>query len=433
MERIKLNLSNAISSNEILEYQDKVKEINEKMDKFETMGSDFLGWKDLPNQVNWDEFLKMEEKAKWLLKEGIEVLVVIGIGGSYLGARAAIDFVNGNFPLNANKKMEVVYAGTTLSSTATAQLLAYVENKKFAINVISKSGTTLEPSLAFRFFKELLEKKVGKVESRKYIFATTDANKGVLREIVRHEKYTNFIIPDDIGGRYSVLTPVGLFPMICAGLNVREILSGAQKANEFYKKSDLKDNIAYQYAVARHIFHIEKKYSIEILVSYEPYFHFFLEWWKQLFGETEGKNEIGLYPSSRIFSTDLHSLGQFIQEGSRILFETVINLKTPKIDLDISEDKNNLDGINYLVNKTLHNINKAALDATVSAHAEIAKVPNIILDIEDSTEETLGWMFMFFERACAMSAYLLNVNPFNQPGVEIYKANMFNILGKPKK
>ncbi|AAT28040.1 glucose-6-phosphate isomerase [[Mycoplasma] mobile] len=433
MEKIKLNLLNAIDSSEILNYKDQVKEINEKMNRFEMIGSDFLGWKDLPNQINWDEFLNMEEKAKWLIKENVEILVVIGIGGSYLGARAAIEFVNGTFPLSGSKKLEIIYAGTNLSSTATAQLLAYVENKKFAINIISKSGTTLEPSIAFRFFRELLEKKVGKAESRKFIIATTDANKGLLREIVRKEGYTSFIIPDDVGGRYSVLTPVGLFPMLCAGLNVREILVGAQKSNDFYKKSDLEENIAYQYAVARHIMHTQKKYAVEVLISYEPYFQYFLEWWKQLFGETEGKNELGLYPSSKIFSTDLHSLGQFIQEGSRILFETVINLKKPKIDLDISEDKENFDGINYLVNKTLHGINVAALDATVSAHTDVAKVPNIILEIADSTEETLGWLFMFFERACAMSAYLLNLNPFNQPGVEVYKANMFKILGKPKK
>ncbi|MGZ9428481.1 glucose-6-phosphate isomerase [Mycoplasma sp. 1012] len=427
MKKITLNLKNAIKEEEILKFQDQVTKINDSMNDFSAVGSDFLGWKDLPENSNWKEINEMKKAAKKLHTDNIEVLVVIGIGGSYLGAKAAIDVIQGMYP-GIERKMEIIFAGTSISSNSLYQLLKYVENKRFAINVISKSGTTTEPAIAFRFFKSLLESKVGVEQAQELIFATTDANKGTLFEMAKIKKYQKFVILDNIGGRFSVLSPVGLFPLICAGVDIDEVLKGAAEANEIYKNSSLETNDAYKYAVAR--FLLGKKYKAEMLVSYEPNFAFFNEWWKQLFGESEGKNEKGLLPTSAIFSTDLHSLGQFIQEGSKILFETIITLKHPEHDLIINEDEENLDKLNYLVDKTVHFVNNAAFEATMDAHVNVGKVPNIHLLLEDSKERSFGWLVMFFERACAISAYLLGVNPFNQPGVEVYKSNMFKILGK---
>ncbi|WGI36673.1 glucose-6-phosphate isomerase [Mesomycoplasma lagogenitalium] len=427
MKKIILNLENAISEKEIQKYQEKVSKINESMNNFTSEGSDFLGWKDLPENSNWKEIEQMKKSAKILHDKNIETLVVIGIGGSYLGAKAAIDFVHGQYP-GKERKMEIVFAGTSISSTSLAQLLNYVKNKKFAINVISKSGTTTEPAIAFRFFKNLLEEKVGAKEANELIFATTDAKRGTLFEFATTKKYQKFVISDDIGGRFSVLSPVGLFPLICAGINVDDLLEGAKEANKIYKDNSLETNDAYKYAVTRFV--LGKKYSTEMLVSYEPNFSFFNEWWKQLYGESEGKEGKGLLPTSAVFSTDLHSLGQFIQEGSKILFETVMTVKNPKYDLTITEDVENLDKLNYLANKTVHYVNDAAFKATTDAHVKEGKVPNIHLLLDDFSEKTLGWLIMFFERACAISAYLLEINPFNQPGVEVYKKNMFKILGK---
>lgn len=433
MKNIKINFSKTnIDIKEILQFSDKVKEINEKMEKFEGEGSSFFGWKDLPNNISNKELDKIEECAKKLHKEEIEVLVVIGIGGSYLGARAGIEFIQGEYP-GDERKMEIVFVGESISSTSLVQKLKYVENKKFAINVISKSGTTLEPAIAFRLFKKMLEDKIGVNNAKDYIFATTDSSKGVLLKIAEKEGYEKFVIPDDIGGRFSVLTPVGLFPFACAGLNIKKIISGAKDMNDIIASSDLKSNIAYQYAVARYILNTKKHFVVEMLVSYESCHKYFCEWWKQLFAESEGKNEKGLLPHSAIFSTDLHSLGQFIQEGTKCLFETVLTIKKPKYDLKMFElpKEENVDELNYLSERTIHEINNIAFDATIDAHSLVGGVPNIHIEIEDYSEQSFGAIVMFFERAVAMSGYLLDINPFNQPGVEVYKTNMFKTLKKP--
>lgn len=432
MKKINVNFKRAIDIKEILAFQEKVEQIHNKMEKFESEGNAFLGWKDLPNKINLTEIDEMEKIAKKLHKENIQVLVVIGIGGSYLGAKAGIDFVFGNMP-SLDKKMEIIFAGESLSSTDLAQKLKYVEDKKFAINVISKSGTTLEPAIAFRMFKKLLEDKIGRYNASEYIFATTDSSKGALYNLANNEQYKKFVIPDDVGGRFSVLTPVGLFPFACAGLNIKKIISGAKNATDEYSSPQLINNNAYQYAVARYIFHTKQNLGVEFLVSYEPNLDYFLEWWKQLFGESEGKNNKGLLPNSAIFSTDLHSLGQFIQDGTKIFFETVITVKKPLIDLNIIEvpEEENYDNLNYLSGKTLHEINNVAFEATIDAHSFVGKVPNIHIELPELSEEVLGQIIIFFERAVAISGYLLEINPFNQPGVEVYKSNMFKILKKP--
>lgn len=431
MKKIKLNINRAIDVTNIMKYKNIVKDIHDQMEKYESLGNEFLGWKDLPNNINMDDIKKMESVASNLHKSKIEILVVIGIGGSYLGVRAGIDYVLGNFPTNRERKLEIIFAGESLSSTDLAQKLRYVENKKFAINVISKSGTTTEPAIAFRMFKKLLEDKIGKNNAKDYIIATTDANKGSLFELSEQEGYTKFVIPDNIGGRFSVLTPVGLFPFACVGLNIKKMLSGAKTANEDFSINALEDNLAYQYAVTRFILWKDKGFISEMIVSYEPNINYFLEWWKQLFGESEGKMNKGLLPHSAIFSTDLHSLGQFIQEGSKVLFETVITVKKPIIDIEIVEDKDDLDNLNYLIDKSVHEINNIAFQATVDAHSSVGQVPNIHIELPELNEESFGAIVMFFERAVTMSAYLMEINPFNQPGVEVYKTNMFRILKKP--
>ncbi|MGL5617516.1 MAG: glucose-6-phosphate isomerase [Metamycoplasmataceae bacterium] len=431
MNKIKLNISRAIDFTNVMKYEKQVKEIHDKMERYESEGNEFLGWKDLPNNIDIQDIKEMETIAKRLHTAGIDVLVVVGIGGSYLGIKAGIDFILGNYPMPEEKKMEIIFAGESLSSTDLAQKLKYVENKRFAINVISKSGTTTEPAIAFRMFKKLLEDTIGKNNAKDYIIATTDANKGSLFQLAEQEGYQKFVIPDNIGGRFSVLTPVGLFPFACIGLNIKKIIHGAKISNEDYSIDSLEDNLAYQYAVTRFILWKEKKFASEMIVAYEPNLDFFLEWWKQLFGESEGKLNKGLLPSSAIFSTDLHSLGQFIQEGSKMLFETVITVKKPIIDLEIVEDRDNLDNLNYLINRSVHEINNVAFQATLDAHSSVGQVPNIHIELPELNEEIFGAIIMFFERAVAMSAYLMEVNPFNQPGVEIYKTNMFRILKKP--
>lgn len=432
MKKIKLNINRAVDITNVMKYEKKVKEIHEKMESYESLGNEFLGWKDLPNNINLDDIKKMEHVAQSLHKNKIEVLVVIGIGGSYLGVKAGIDYILGNFPTSSEKKLEVLFAGESLSSTDLAQKLRYVENKKFAINVISKSGTTTEPAIAFRMFKKLLEDKIGKNNAKDFIIATTDANKGSLFDLSEKEGYEKFVIPDNIGGRFSVLTPVGLFPFACVGLNIKKMLHGARLANEDFSIDSLEDNSAYQYAVARFILWKERGYVSEMIVSYEPNMNYFLEWWKQLFGESEGKLSKGLLPHSAIFTTDLHSLGQFIQEGSKVLFETIITVNKPIIDLEIIEDKENLDNLNYLIDQSLHQINNVAFQATLDAHTSVGQVPNIHIELPKLDEESFGEIVMFFEKAVAMSAYLMEINPFNQPGVEVYKNNMFKILKKPE-
>ncbi|UVD81686.1 glucose-6-phosphate isomerase [Mycoplasma iguanae] len=431
MKKINLDLSKAVEENDILSFREKVSNIHLGLEEKTLVGSDFLGWKDLPKNHDKNEVKEIKKAAQFLFENKVEVLVVIGIGGSYLGARAAIDAIQGLYPLKEERKMQVIFAGNSISSSYLYQLIEYLKDKKFAINVVSKSGTTTEPAIAFRILKSLLEEKVGKDQARKLIFATTDKNRGALHTISVNEGYQRFVIADDIGGRFSVLSAVGLFPMACAGINIDNVLLGAQKANEVYGQNNLIDNDAYRYAVARYI--LGKKYPTEMLVSYEPNYAFFNEWWKQLFGESEGKEEKGILPTSAIFSTDLHSLGQFIQEGSKILFETVLTVKNVPHDIEILKDAENLDELNYLSGKTLHYVNNAAFKATQAAHVNEGKVPNIHIELEDSKEETFGWLVMLFERACAISAHLLGVNPFNQPGVEVYKNNMFKILGKPTK
>ncbi|MGY6172427.1 glucose-6-phosphate isomerase [Candidatus Mycoplasma pogonae] len=431
MKRLNLNLDFAIEESKVLDLQNQVNNIATKINDKTSVGSDFLGWIDLVEKPNTLEIADMKKTAEFLHQENVEVLVVIGIGGSYLGAKAAIDFVQGQLPLASERKMEIIFSGTSVSSIALSRQLEYVKNKKFAINIISKSGTTTEPAIAFRLFANLLEAQIGAEEAKKFIIATTDGKKGTLYNLATQKGYKKFIIPDDVGGRFSVLSPVGALPIMATGVDFEKILKGASKANDVYKKTDLKVNDAYKYAVARYL--LSKKYAVEMLVSYEPDFAFFNEWWKQLFGESEGKDGKGLMPASVIFSTDLHSLGQFIQEGSKVLFETVMTVKNPSLNVKLEAADEDLDELNYLAGKTVHDVNKAAFEATLKAHSQEGQVPNIHLLLEDNKEETLGWLIMFFERACAVSAYLLGVNPFDQPGVEVYKKNMFKILDKPSK
>ncbi len=424
---IKLDLTNAVTESALEKYADNVKKIAFKMDNLESEGFEFLGWKDLPLSYNKVEFTQIKSEAGRLVNEGVETLVVIGIGGSFAGAKAGIDMIQGEFP--TKRAMEIIYVGESISSTNLAQKLKYVEDKNFAINVISKSGTTTEPAVAFRLFKKLLEDKVGANNAAKFIVATTDANKGALLTIAKENGYSTFVIPDNIGGRFSVLTAVGLFPMACAGVDIDKVMEGAKRGLKKYSSDSIATNDAYKYAVAREI--LAKKFPAEMMVQYEPQMKAFNEWWKQLAGESEGKNQKGLLPASAVFSTDLHSLGQFIQEGSKVLFETVLTVTIPTMDVQIIEDDDNLDGLNYLSEKTVHEVNKVAFQATTEAHVKVGKVPNIHIEFEALDEFNFGELVIFFERAVAMTAYLMGVNPFNQPGVEVYKQNMFKQLGKP--
>lgn len=405
-------------------YEAKVKEINQAIDNRTGAGADFLGWANYPKTYNKEEFERIIDAAK-RIRDNYEVLVVCGIGGSYLGARAAIEAING---LYGDKKVEIIYFGQTVAASYVAQVMKYLENKKFAINVISKSGTTTETAVGFRLVKSLLEKKVGKEEAAKAIFATTDAEKGALLQLCKKYGYERFVLPSDIGGRYSVWTAVGLLPMAVAGIDIRAFMNGALKAlNEFDTDTI---NEAYKYAILRHEFD-QAGYAAELLVTYEPRFVQLGEWWKQLFGESEGKDHTGIFPASATFTTDLHSLGQFIQEGSPVLFETVLQVKNPAEDVVIEHDEDNLDGLNYLEGKTLDYVSKKACEGTLKAHSETGNVPNIVIELDKMDAEGLGELMYFFMRACAMSCYLNEVNPFNQPGVEIYKKNMFHLLGKP--
>ncbi|MCP4336927.1 MAG: glucose-6-phosphate isomerase [Mycoplasma sp.] len=423
---IKVDFSKAVKSSAIDKYKERVTKIHNGIEKYSLPGHDFLGWKDLASKYNKKEFLEIKKTTKRLINEGVELLVVIGIGGSYLGAKAGIEFVQGKYP--TKQKMEVMFVGESVSSTNLAQKIAYAQSKQFAINVISKSGETTEPAIAFRLFKKLLEEKIGVSNSRKFIIATTDANKGSLLKQAIESEWTRFIIPDNIGGRFSVLTPVGMFPMSCAGLNIDKIMDGASIGQKNYGV-DVHNNDAYRYGVARYI--LGKKYPVEMMVSYEPQMEMLNEWWKQLFGESEGKNEKGILPTSAIFSTDLHSLGQFIQDGSKILFETVITTYKPNLDVRVVSDVRNIDNLNYLNEATVHSINEKVFKGVVDAHVKFGKVPNIHISIEEMNEMNFGQLVYFFQRACAMSAYLLGVNPFDQPGVEVYKSNIFELLGKP--
>ena len=395
-------------------------------------GNDFLGWLDLPVNYDKNEFERIKNAAE-KIKKNSDALIVIGIGGSYLGPRAAIEMLNSNFynVLGKNKREtpQVFFVGNNISSTYLADLLDAIEGLDISVNVISKSGTTTEPAIAFRVFKDYMEKKYGVDGAKERIFATTDKSRGALKSLADEMGYETFVIPDDVGGRFSVLTAVGLLPIAVAGISIDEMMQGAADAREAYATDDFMNNDCYKYAAMRNILYNKGK-DIEILVNYEPGLHYFNEWWKQLFGESEGKDQKGIFPAAVDFSTDLHSMGQFIQEGNRILFETVLNVEKAKREVSIEEVDGNLDGLNFLAGKTIDFVNKQAFNGTLLAHND-GGVPNMVLNIPELSPYYFGYMVYFFEKACGISGYLLGVNPFDQPGVEAYKKNMFALLGKP--
>lgn len=394
-------------------------------------GSEFLGWLDLPRTYDKSEFKAIKNAAKRIKKQA-DVLIVIGIGGSYLGAKSAIEFLTHSFYNNLPKKVrktpEIYFAGTSLSSTYLKHLMELIGDRNFCVNMISKSGTTTEPAVTFRFLKKKLEDKYGKEEAKNRIYATTDKSRGALKTLAEKEGYETFVVPDDVGGRFSVLTAVGLLPIAAAGVNIDQLMKGAKEAMVDFKKP-FGENACYQYAAARSILH-QKGKDIEMLVNYEPRCTFIAEWWKQLFGESEGKNGKGIFPASANFTCDLHSMGQYIQDGKRHLFETILTIEEPEENLNIEEDDLNLDGLNYLAGKSVDYVNQKAMEGTLMAHIA-GGVPNLEIKIPEATPFHLGYLFYFFEKACAVSGYMLGVNPFDQPGVEAYKKNMFQLLGKP--
>ena len=391
------------------------------------LGNDFLGWVDLPVNYDKEEFERIKAAAK-RIKEKADILIVIGIGGSYLGARAAIELLKSPYYNNLKKDTpDIYFVGNNISPTYLNEILSICEGRDICVNVISKSGTTTEPALAFRIFKKLMEDKYGKEEAKTRIFATTDKCKGTLKDLSTEEGYETFVVPDDVGGRYSVLTAVGLLPIAAAGCDIDAIMKGAQAAREAYTNDDMND--CYKYAALRNILYRKGK-AVELLVSYEPCFAMMNEWFKQLYGESEGKDHKGIFPASVIFSTDLHSMGQFIQDGSRVMFETVVDVKNAKQDLYLENDKDNLDGLNFLTGQNMSVVNRKAMEGTILAHTE-GGVPNLVIEVDKLDEYNFGEMVYFFEKACAISGYMLGVNPFNQPGVESYKKNMFALLGKP--
>ncbi len=391
------------------------------------LGNDFLGWVDLPVNYDKEEFERIKAAAK-RIKEKADILIVIGIGGSYLGARAAIELLKSPYYNNLKKDTpDIYFVGNNISPTYLNEILSICEGRDICVNVISKSGTTTEPALAFRIFKKLMEDKYGKEEAKTRIFATTDKCKGTLKDLSTEEGYETFVVPDDVGGRYSVLTAVGLLPIAAAGCDIDAIMKGAQAAREAYANDDMND--CYKYAALRNILYRKGK-AVELLVSYEPCFAMMNEWFKQLYGESEGKDHKGIFPASVIFSTDLHSMGQFIQDGSRVMFETVVDVKNAKQDLYLENDKDNLDGLNFLTGQNMSVVNRKAMEGTILAHTE-GGVPNLVIEVDKLDEYNFGEMVYFFEKACAISGYMLGVNPFNQPGVESYKKNMFALLGKP--
>lgn len=433
MAEIKLNLKDSgITQKNIMEYKAQVENIHKDLHRRADEENDFVGWLNLPTNYDKEEFKRIKKAAKKIKKES-DILVVIGIGGSYLGARAVIESLTSTFnnmlPAKQRKFPQIVYAGNNLSSNYLNELIEYIGDKDFSVNVISKSGTTTEPAIAFRVFREILENKYGIDEARSRIYATTDKAKGALKTLAENEGYEQFVVPDNVGGRYSVLTAVGLLPIAVAGIDIDKLMEGARVAQERYNDPNLKYNECYQYAVVRNILYKLYK-NTEILVNYEPKMHYFTEWWKQLFGESEGKDEKGILPVGVDNTTDLHSMGQYIQQGRRNLFETVISIKTPNSDFTINSDDDNLDGLNYLAGKKLDYVNKKAMEGTVQAHVS-GDVPNIEISLNKLDEENLGELIYFFEKSCAMSGSILGVNPFNQPGVEEYKKNMFKLLKKP--
>lgn len=429
---IKMNtryLTDLVTEGDIAAITPKVLEAKKTLYNKTGEGNDFLGWLDLPTTYDKEEFIRIKAAAE-RIKKNTDVFIVIGIGGSYLGARAAIEFAKSpNY--NALKKdtPDIYFAGNTISPAMLNELLELCEGRDVSINVISKSGTTTEPAIAFRVFRDLIEKKYGKAEAAKRIFVTTDKEKGTLKGLADREGYETFVVPDDVGGRYSVLTAVGLLPIAVAGIDVDAIMQGAKNAQDTLKDGDVDSNDCLKYVAIRNVLYGKGK-SSELYVSYEPGFAMMNEWLKQLFGESEGKDGKGIFPASVIFSTDLHSLGQFVQESGRNLFETVVTFQKPKKDFMIKEDPENLDGLNFLAGKPMSFVNQKAFEGTILAHND-GGVPNLVLEVAEMSEFELGYLIYFFELACAVSGYTLGVNPFNQPGVESYKKNMFALLGKP--
>ncbi|SEM60785.1 glucose-6-phosphate isomerase [Mesobacillus persicus] len=435
MTHIRFDYTKALSffgEHEVTYLRDFVKVAHHSLHEKTGAGSDYLGWIDLPVDYDKEEFSRIQKAAE-KIKSDSDVLVVIGIGGSYLGARAALEFLKHSFynalPKEKRRTPQVIFAGNNISSTYMKDLMDVLEGKDFSINVISKSGTTTEPALAFRIFRKLLEEKYGADEAKKRIYATTDKERGALKTLANEQGYETFVIPDDVGGRYSVLTAVGLLPIAVSGADIQTMMNGAAQAREDFSKSELDENPAYQYAAVRNALYNKGK-TIEMLINYEPSLMYFSEWWKQLFGESEGKDQKGIYPSSANFSTDLHSLGQYVQEGRRDLFETIIKVEKSRHELTIEKEASDLDGLNYLAGESVDFVNNKAFEGTLLAHTD-GGVPNLIVSIPELDEFTFGYLVYFFEKACAMSGYLLGVNPFDQPGVEAYKVNMFALLGKP--
>ena len=429
---VKLNtkyLKGFVSSEDFKAISAEIIEADLKLTEKTGEGNDFLGWVDLPVNYDKEEFARIKKAAEKIRSDS-QVLIVIGIGGSYLGARAAIEFCKSqNYNVLAKDAPQIFFSGNSISSSALAELVKICEDKDFSVNVISKSGTTTEPAVSFRIFRGLLEKKYGKEEAAKRIYVTTDKSKGTLKEVSDKEGYETFVVPDDVGGRYSVLTAVGLLPIAAAGCDIDKMMKGAQDAREAYTDANLENNDCYKYAAARNILYRKGK-SVEMMVAYEPDYTMMNEWFKQLFGESEGKDGKGLFPTSAVFSTDLHSMGQYIQQGERLLFETAVVFNKPKYAIEIEKDDTNADGLNFLSGKTMDFVNRKAFEGTVLAHYD-GGVPNIILEIPEMNEYEFGYLVYFLEKACAVSGYTLGVNPFNQPGVESYKKNMFALLGKP--
>ena len=433
MNKLSLDLSNVssfVSEEKLMGMEAEVNAAVKTLEEGTGAGNDFLGWVSLPTDYDKKEFDRIKKAAE-KIKADSDVLVVVGIGGSYLGARAAIELLSHTFYNKLSKEdrkaPEVYFAGNSISGTYLAHLIQVIGDRDFSVNVISKSGTTTEPAIAFRIFKEMLEKKYGVDEARKRIYATTDAAKGALKKLSTEEGYETFTIPDNVGGRFSVLTPVGLLPIAAAGISIDDLMAGAREAQNDYK-AEFKNNDCYKYAAVRNLLLRDGK-SIELLINYEPKVHFVAEWWKQLFGESEGKDGKGLFPASVDLSTDLHSMGQYIQDGQRILFETLIDVVSPDADVVIPFDEADLDGLNYIAGKGMNFVNQKAMEGTQLAHVD-GGVPNIRIAVPKMDAFNLGYLFYFFEKACGVSGYLLDVNPFNQPGVEAYKKNMFALLGK---
>ena len=424
--------SKFISDDEVVAMKKIAEDAKEVLVNKSGAGNDFLGWIDLPVDYDKDEFARIKAAAKKIQSDS-EVLVVIGIGGSYLGARAAIDFLRHGFYNNVSKEIrktpEIYYAGNSISPAYLKGLLDVVGDRDFSVNIISKSGTTTEPAFAFRIFKEKLEKKYGKEEAAKRIYATTDKAKGALKNLATEEGYESFVVPDDVGGRFSVLTAVGLLPIAVSGADIDKLMEGAASGREKALNNTFEDNDAVKYAAIRNIL-LRKGKSIEITANYEPSLHYFGEWWKQLYGESEGKDQKGIFPAAVDLTTDLHSMGQFIQDGSRLMFETVVNIEKTDADIVIQEEADDLDGLNYLAGKDMDFVNKSAMNGTILAHTD-GNVPNLMVNVPEQNEFYLGELFYMYEFACGVSGYILGVNPFNQPGVESYKKNMFALLGKP--